>query len=66
MFHICYFKSSKRREERSNAKAIGLSELVTEYRFVCTMLLLCGCFQVYDCDYSIFPKMVTRSIYCAA
>ena len=28
-------------EERCDAKAVGLSNLITEYRFVMTMLLLC-------------------------
>ena len=28
-------------EERSDAKAVGLSNLTTEYRYICTMLLLC-------------------------
>ena len=59
-------------EERSDAKALGLNNLVTEYRFVCTMLLLCDalpnvshlskCFQISDCDYSIIPKMVTSTV----
>ena len=61
-------------EERSDAKALGLSNLVTEYRFVCTMLLLCDalphvshlskCFQSSDCDYSIIPRMVSSTV-CA-
>ena len=60
-------------EERSDAKALGLNNLVTEYRFVCTMLLLCDalphvshlskCFQIIDCDYSIIPKMVNSTIH---
>lgn len=47
-------------EERSDAKAVGLSHFVTEYRFICTMLLLCDalphisnlsrCFQSADCE----------------
>lgn len=59
-------------EERSDAKALGLNSLVTEYRFVCTMLLLCDalphishlskCFKITDCDYSIIPRMVTSSL----
>ena len=28
-------------KERSDAKAVGLSRFITEYRFVCTILLLC-------------------------
>ena len=60
-------------EERSDAKAVGLNNLVTEYRFVCTMLLLCDalphvshlskCFQITDCDYSIIPRMVTSTVH---
>ena len=60
-------------EERSDAKALGLNKLVTEYRFVCTMLLLCDalphvthlskCFQGADCDYSIIPKMVSSTVH---
>ena len=51
-------------EERSDAKAVGLGRLVTEYRFVCTMLLLCDtkCFQNSNCDYSIIPKMVSSTV----
>lgn len=58
--------------ERSDAKAIGLHRLVTEYRFVCTMLLMCDalphvsrlskCFQITDCDYSIIPRMQSCTI----
>ena len=33
--------SLQRGEERSDAKALGLNSLVSEYRFVCTMLLMC-------------------------
>ena len=60
-------------EERSNAKALGLNNLVTEYRFVCTLLSLCDalphmphltkCFRITDCDYSIIPRMVTSKIH---
>lgn len=60
-------------EERSDAKALGLNSLVTEYRFICTMLLLCDalphithlskCFQSADCDYSIIPRMVTSTVH---
>ena len=59
-------------EERSDAKAVGLSCLVSEYRFICTMLLLCDvlphvthlskCFQITECDYSIIPRMVASTI----
>ncbi len=60
-------------EERSDAKAVGLNSLVTEYRFVCTMLLLCDalphvvhlskCVQTADCDYSIIPRMVSSTVH---
>ena len=60
-------------EEWSDAKAVGLNNLVTEYRFVCTMLLLCDaqphvthlskCFQSAHCDYSIIPRMVTSTVH---
>ena len=60
-------------EERCDAKAVGLSKLITEYRFVMTMLLLCDtlphvshlskCFQISDCDYSIIPRMLTSTIH---
>ena len=60
-------------KERSDAKALGLNKLVTEYRFVCTMLLLCDalphvthlskCFQGADCDYSIIPRMVSSTVH---
>ena len=56
-------------EERSDATAVGLAKFVCEYRFVCTMLLLCDtlphvshlskCFQV---DYSIIPRMVSSTL----
>ncbi len=59
-------------EERSDAKAVGLSTLITEYRFVCTMLLLCDtlphvshlskCFQFPDCDYSTIPRMLSSTL----
>ena len=59
-------------EERGDAKALGLHKLVTEYRFVCTMLLMCDvlphishlskCFQITDCDYSIIPRMLSSTI----
>ena len=59
-------------EERGDAKALGLSRLITEYRFVCTMLLLCDalphvthlskCFQITECDYSIIPRMLASTI----
>ena len=60
-------------EERSDAKAVGLSNLITEYRFICTMLLLCDmllnvshlskCFQSSGCDYSIIPRMVSSTVH---
>ena len=60
-------------EERSDAKALGLNSLVTEFRFVCTMLLLCDalphvshlskCFQITNTDYSIIPIMVNTTIH---
>ena len=60
-------------EERSDAKAVGLSRLVTEYKFVYTMLLLCDtlphisrlskCFQFSDCDYTIIPRILTTTMY---
>ena len=59
-------------EERSEAKAAGLSKMITEYRFVSTMLLFCDalphvthlskCFQIQNIDYSIIPQMVTSTI----
>ena len=59
-------------EERSDAKAIGLGNLVTQYRFVCTMLLLCDvlphvshlskCFQISDRDYSIIPRILLSAV----
>ena len=58
--------------ERSEAKAIGLSRLILEYRFVCTMLLLCDvlphithlskCFQIEAVDYSVIPTMLSSTI----
>ena len=61
-------------EERSDAKAVRLSCLVSEYRFICTMLLLCDvlprvthlsqCFQITKCDYSIIPRMVASTNSC--
>ena len=51
-------------EEKSDAKAIGLSTIVTEYRFVCIMSLLCDvlphiskAFQVMD--YSMISHMLS-------
>lgn len=59
-------------EERNDAKAIGLHSMLSQYRFVCTMLLLCDalphvsrlskCFQITHCDYSIIPAMVSVTI----
>ena len=60
-------------ERRSDAKAIGLHGLITQYRFVCTMLLLCDalphlsrmskCFQMTECEYSIIPKILASTIF---
>lgn len=54
--------------ERSDAKAVGLENLITEYRFVCTMVLMCDVlphishlFQSSDCNYSIIPKMLSST-----
>ena len=59
-------------EERGDAKALGLHKLVTEYRFICTLLLMCDvlphishlskCFQITYCDYSIIPRMLSSTI----
>ena len=59
-------------EDRSDAKALGLNKLVCEFRFICTMLLMCDalphvtrlskCFQFAECDYSIIPKMLSTTI----
>ena len=59
-------------EERACAKAIELLRLVIEYRFICTMLLMCDalpcvsrlsrCFQLTDSDYSIIPKMLKVTV----
>ena len=56
-----------------DARALGLNNLVTEYRYICTMVLLCDalphvthlskCFQSADCDYSIIPRMVTTTVH---
>ena len=58
-------------ERRSDAKAVGLANLITEYRFVCTMLLLCDtlphitflskAFQIADSDYSIISRMLSST-----
>ena len=58
--------------KRSKAKAISLSKLVTEYRFICAMLLLCDClphvaylskcFQIEAVDYSIITAMLSSTI----
>ena len=58
--------------ERTNAKAIGLHSLITEYKFVCTMLMLCDvlphvshlsrCFQIKDCDYSLVPRVLASTV----
>ena len=59
-------------EERGDAKALGLQAMVTEYRFVATMLLMCDalphvtrmskCFQLTDCDYSIIPSILATTL----
>ena len=59
-------------EQRSDAKAVGLSSLVTEHRFVCSMLLLCDVlphitflskvFQSAECDYSVISHMVSSTL----
>ena len=58
--------------ERCEAKAIGLSQLILEYRFVCTTLLICDvlphithlskCFQIEAVDYSVIPTMLSSII----
>ena len=59
--------------ERCEAKAIGSSRLILEYKFVCTMLLLCDvlphithlskcCFQIEAVDYSVIPTMLSSTI----
>ena len=64
--------SDQEDSERSEANVIGLSKLVTEYRFVYTMLLLCDslpnathlskCFQIEAVDYSIITAMLSSTI----
>ena len=64
--------SLERGEERSDAKAIGLHGLITQYRFVCTMLLVCdtlphlaimaSCFQIAECDYSTIPIILASTV----
>jgi len=59
-------------EEREDAKALGLLNLITEYRFVCTLLLMCDisphishlskCFQITDCDYIIILSSTITSL----
>ena len=56
----------------SDAKAVGVASLITEYRFVCTMLLLCDtlshitflskAFQIADSDYSIILRMLSSTL----
>ena len=63
-------------EERSDAKSVSLNQFITEYRFVCTMILLCDalphvthlskCFQMSDCDYSIIPSVSIYNYFPAA
>ena len=59
-------------ENWRDAKALGLASLMSEYRFVYTMLLFCDtlphitflskAFQDADCDYSIIPKMLSITL----
>ena len=59
-------------EEKSDANAIELYDLITQYRFMCTMLLLCDalphisrmskCFQITECDYTIIHKILASTI----
>ena len=73
MLNFCSISLLREGEERFDAKAVGLNNLVTEYRFVCTMLLLCDalphvthlskCFQNANCDYSILPRMVKSTVH---
>ena len=72
----CYtsvvFSLHREAEQRSDAKALGLSNLISEYRFVCTMLLLCDvlphitylskAFQIADSDYSIIARMLSTTL----
>ena len=61
-------------EERGDAKALGLHRLMSEYRFIATMLLMCDalphvstlskCFQYSTCDYSIIPGIISSTIAC--
>ena len=59
-------------EERGDAKALGLQAMVTKYRFVATMLMMCDallhvarmskCFQLTYCDYSIIPSILATTL----
>ena len=59
-------------EERGDAKAMGLCKLVSEFRFIATMMLMCDClphisylskcFQYSNCDYSIIPRMLSSTL----
>ena len=59
-------------EERSDTKAIGLHGLITQYHFVCTILLMCDTlphlarmakyFQIAECDYSEIPKILASTV----
>ena len=59
-------------EERGDAKALGLQAMVTEYRFVATMLMMCDalphvarmskCFQLTDCGYSIIASILATTL----
>ena len=59
-------------DERGDAKALGLQAMISEYRFIATMLLMCDalphvtrmskCFQLTDCDYSIIPSILETTL----
>ena len=59
-------------EEKGDTRALGLQAMMCEYRFVCTMLLMCDalphvthmskCFQTTDCDFSIIPAILETTL----
>ena len=59
-------------EEKGDTKALGLHNLITEFRFGCTLLLMCDilphvshlskCFQITGCDYNIIPQILSSTI----
>ena len=59
-------------EERGDAKAVGLMNLISDYHFICTLLLMADalphlshlskCFQFDKCDYSMIPTMLSSTI----